>query len=479
MSGPRRIRLSAAEKTSLLARSATAVEPEPVHPRGDGGDVDAVPHEPGAPLRFDARPGTGPKGFDFATLPEVRQVSLKTTAAELLGVGNPFFRAHDVRAGARTEIAGRPCLNFASYDYCAINGEPAVSAAAKAAIDGFGTSVSASRVVSGERPVHAALEAALAGFLGVESALVLVSGHATNVTTIGHLLSPADLVLTDRLAHNSITEGARLSGATRIAFEHNDLASLEAHLAAQRHRHRRALIAVEGLYSMDGDSPDLSGLIRLKDAYDAWLLVDEAHALGVLGASGRGIAEAQGVDPERVEIWVGTLSKALAGCGGFVAGSRALVDYLRATAPGFVFSVGLPAPTAAACLAALGVLEAEPERVHRCRAMGARLKARALARGLDVGTSAGHGIVPVVVGDSLQAVAASNLLLERGVNVLPIIFPAVPEGSARLRFFVTAAHTEDEIDRAVDLTAEAVAEVRATLSLGDIAGLARTILAAP
>ncbi|MEM7693759.1 MAG: aminotransferase class I/II-fold pyridoxal phosphate-dependent enzyme [Pseudomonadota bacterium] len=410
------------------------------------------------------RAGSGGKAFDFATLPGMRDIALQRTAADVLNIESPFFRPHDGRAAAHTIIRGREYINFSSYDYVGLNGDPRVSAAAQAATEAFGTSVSASRVVSGERPFHRALEEGIARFIGVEDAIVMVSGHATNVTTIGHLLTKDDVIICDSFAHNSITEGARLSGATRHAFNHNDLDHLERQLSTHRHKFKRALIAVEGLYSMDGDSPSLKRLVELKTAYDAWLLVDEAHGLGVVGKTGRGLAERDGVDPNAVELWMGTLSKTLASCGGFIAGSSALIEYLKATAPGFVFSVGLPPASSAAALAALEALDAEPERVTKLCQNGGRFLARAKAAGLDCGTSEGLAVVPVILGDSVVAAVVSHKLAEVGINVQPIIYPAVPEKAARLRFFINSTHTFDDIDAAVDRTAEVV---HATLKEGD------------
>jgi 8-amino-7-oxononanoate synthase len=397
---------------------------------------------------------TAASAFDFGTLDEMRQLKIHRAAADLLGIESPFFRAHDVRAADETVIGGRRYINFSSYDYVGLNGDPRLTAAAKEAMDRFGTSVSASRVVSGERPFHRDLEQDLAGFLGVEDSVVMVSGHATNVTTIGHLLGPKDLVLADAFIHNSIVEGVRLAGATRLTFRHNDIAHLEELLAANRNSFERVLIAVEGLYSMDGDAPPLPRLVELKNRFDAWLLVDEAHALGVVGETGRGLAERHGVDPNAVEIWMGTLSKTLASCGGFIAGSAALVEYLKATAPGFVFSVGIPPASAAAAHAALRILDAEPERVARLAANGQRFLARAKDAGLDTGTSEGLAVIPVIIGDSILAAVVSHRLAEAGLNVQPIIYPAVPEKAARLRFFINSTHTAEAIDRAVTLTAD-------------------------
>ncbi|GLK66620.1 aminotransferase class I/II-fold pyridoxal phosphate-dependent enzyme [Hansschlegelia plantiphila] len=390
----------------------------------------------------------------FADFPELKDLKTQQAVADLLGVANPFFREHDGCAGATTDIDGKTHINFASYNYLGLNGHPAVAAAAKAAIDKYGVSVSASRLVAGERPIHRELERRIADYYGVESAVVFVSGHATNVAAIGHLLRPKDLVIYDSLAHNSIVVGAALSGATRRLFPHNDLDGLEEILIQHAHSHERVLVAVEGLYSMDGDFPDLARLVKLRDRYGFWLMVDEAHSLGVLGKTGRGVSEECGVDPREIDIWMGTLSKTLSGCGGFIAGSAALVEYLKFTAPGFVYSVGMPPAVAAAAIACFDLLDQEPERVAKLRANGVRFVEKAREAGLDTGSSTGLAIVPVMVGDSLRAVHLSNRLLERGVNALPIVHPAVPERSARLRFFITADHTFEQIDEAVAVTAE-------------------------
>jgi 8-amino-7-oxononanoate synthase len=400
-----------------------------------------------------------PRRSPFADLPELAEIKTQKAVADLLGVSNPFFRVHDGRAGATSLIDGREHLNFASYNYLGLNGHPEVSGAAKAAIDRYGTSVSASRLVAGERSIHRELEQRIAAFMGVEDAIVFVSGHATNVAAIGHLMRPKDLILHDSLIHNSVLVGAALSGAARRSFAHNDLSALEEMLVSQRHEYERCLIVVEGLYSMDGDYPDLARLVELKERYDAWLMVDEAHSLGVLGDTGRGIAEMFGIDSQRIDIWMGTLSKTLSGCGGYIAGPSPLIEFLKFTAPGFVYSVGMPPPVAAAAIASLDVLQREPERVAKLRANGKLFVELAKAAGLDTGTSAGYSVVPVMVGDSLRSVHLANRLLERGVNALPIVHPAVPERSARLRFFLTSEHESEHIRTAIDTTAEEMAQL--------------------
>ncbi|MCL5777705.1 aminotransferase class I/II-fold pyridoxal phosphate-dependent enzyme [Limibaculum sp. FT325] len=402
--------------------------------------------------------------FDFSTLPRYQAMTLHRAAADMLGMTSPFFRLHDGPPEPELAIDGAPRLNFASYNYLGLNGHPEVVAAAAEAMRTQGISACASRLVGGERPGHRALEAALAAVHGAESALAFVSGHATNVTTLATLVDREDLVLMDQLSHNSIGEGAKLSGSHRLVFPHNDYDWLDERLGQVRGQHRNVLIAVEGLYSMDGDSPDLARLVEIKDRHGAWLMVDEAHGLGVLGPTGRGIAEAQGIDPRRVEIWMGTLSKTLGACGGYIAGSQALIDILRFNAPGFVYSVGLAAPLAAAAAKALEIMLREPERVARLRANGQHFLAAARAAGLDTGHAQGTAVTPVILGHSMRAALASHLLHEAGISALPIIYPAVPEKLARLRFFVTSEHVPSQIDHAVATLARLIPEVDARLA---------------
>jgi 8-amino-7-oxononanoate synthase len=409
----------------------------------------------------DAEASADPRGF--GTVQNLRDWGLVRDAMDALGIESPFFRTHEGIAGAHSRIGNREVINFGSYDYLGLNADPRLHRAAAEAMARYGISASASRLVSGERPVHRALEEALAAHYGAEAALAFVSGHATNVTLIGHLMGPRDAIVHDAAIHNSCVEGARLSGARRVPFAHNDLASAERELKAARPKGRtgaqRILLVVEGHYSMDGDVPDLAGFVRLARQYDAWLMVDDAHGLGVVGATGRGVFEAAGVNPAEVDIWMGTLSKTLCACGGYVAGRAELVDWLRHTAPGFVYSVGLAPPLAASAAAALDIMHAEPWRVAKLQANARLFRDLCRAQGMDTGASAGLGIVPVVLGSSVRAGRVSAALLEHGVNALPIVFPAVPEGSARLRFFLSAAHEEADIRTAVAALAAAVARV--------------------
>lgn len=395
-------------------------------------------------------------------LPGHRQLRKRQQAAAAQGIDIPFFRGHDGVASATTMVDGVECINFASYNYLDLSGDPRVSQAAKDAIDRYGTSASASRIVSGECAPHRRLERALADIYGVEDCLTFVSGHATNVSTIGSLFGRRDLVIHDELIHNSIIQGIRLSGAHRIAFPHNDWAALDALLSRIRHQYERVLVAIEGVYSMDGDIPDLPQMIAIKRRHGTFLMVDEAHSLGILGAGGLGLAEHYDVDPLEVDVWMGTLSKTLASCGGYIAGSSGLIEYLKYTTPGFIFSVGMSPPLAAAALAALEVMRAEPQRVQAIRERGRYFLEQARARGLATGTSQGHAVVPVIIGNSLHAMTLSNRLLERRINVQPILYPAVSEPSTRLRFFMHCRHSEEQIDHTLDAVVDELRRLPST-----------------
>lgn len=395
-----------------------------------------------------------PENYQFSHMPEY--VKLRQTKAMLsaTGVPNPYFSVHEAVTNDRTVIDGKELISFASYNYLGMSGDPTVARAAKDAIDRFGTSVSASRLVSGEKPIHGELEQALASFIGAEDAVCFVGGHSTNETTIGHLLGPGDLIVHDALAHNSIIQGAILSGARRRPFPHNDWEALSDLLAEIRPEYRRVLVVIEGVYSMDGDFPDVARFVDVKQRHKAWLMIDEAHSIGTMGAHGRGVGEHFQVDPRRVDIWMGTLSKSFGACGGYIAGCREMVEYLKYTAPGFVFSVGMPPSNAAAALSAVRLIEQQPERVKRLQSRSAQFLRLARQHGLNTGISNGTPVIPIIVGNSLHALRLSRRLFERGINVQPILYPAVEEEAARLRFFITACHTEEQITQTVQAVAE-------------------------
>ena len=401
-------------------------------------------------------PGVVRHDNSFESLPAYREILLDCQIGPALGLINPYYRPHDGRAGVTTRIEGRELHNFASYDYLALNGHPEILAAHQDAAERYGTTVSASRITAGERQVHRDLEAALAEVYEAEAGAVFVSGHATAASVIETILGPKDLLIHDSLIHNCVLVGAQGSRCQRKSFRHNDLDDLESYLTLTRHLFERVLIVSEGLFSMDGDGPDLQRLVAIKERFQAWLMMDEAHSLGVIGATGRGIAEHAGIDPAGVDIWFGTLSKALVGCGGYVCGSQVLIDILKARAPGLVYSVGMPAPLAAASLMALTIMRREPERLVALRRNGAHFLTGARARGLDVGSSWGCGVTPIILGSDIRTFRTARALEDAGIYAFPVIPPGVPQGTSRLRFFLSAAHSAAQINSALDAVASII-----------------------
>lgn len=398
--------------------------------------------------------------YRFDMHPGYQQLQVMMHSAERMGLSNPFFKLHDDLAEGETSIGGRQYLNFASYNYLGYSGHEQVTLAAKAAVDRYGTSVSASRAVSGERPIHRELEQELAKLYEVDAAITFVSGHAANVTSIGYLFGPRELIVHDELIHNSVLQGAQLSGARRLRFPHNDWQALDRLLSEQREHFERVLVVVEGIYSMDGDYPDLPRFVELKHRHRVFLMVDEAHSLGVMGANGRGIREHFGLAGSDVDIWMGTLSKTLSSCGGYIAGERALVEHLKFLVPGFLYSVGMPPSVAAAALASLRLLKTGQSRVAALQARGEQFLRLAREAGVDVATSTGLAVIPVITGSSLKATQLSCALFHRGINAQPILYPAVPENAARVRFFISCLHTEDQIKETVRIVVEELARLQ-------------------
>ncbi|MDP2276445.1 MAG: aminotransferase class I/II-fold pyridoxal phosphate-dependent enzyme [Archangium sp.] len=380
-----------------------------------------------------------------AKFPEYEDLKERIAMAEAFGLQNPYFSVHEAICGDTTVVNGKEMLNFSSYNYVGNSGDPVVSKAAQDAIAKYGTSVSASRVASGEKPLTRELEVALADFFGTEDSIVLVSGHATNVTVIGHVVGAGDLIVHDALAHDSIIGGAKLSGAKRRPFPHNDWEALDRMLTNLRPHYRRVLICIEGTYSMDGDIPDLPKFIEIKKKHKALLLVDEAHSAGVVGENGRGVGEYYDVVRADVDMWMGTLSKSFASCGGYIAGSKALVEYLKYTTPGFVYSVGIAPPNAAAALAATQQMIKHPERSKKARDNAAYFVKLLKERGVNTGMTKDTAVVPAIVGNSVLALQLSDSLKKRGINVQPILYPAVEEDQARLRFFLSSLHQEAQL----------------------------------
>ncbi len=364
-------------------------------------------------------------------------------------------RVFEGRADRVVVKDGRELLCFASNNYLGLTADEAVIRAASEATLRYGTGSGASRLVSGTMELHVRLEEELASFEKTGAALLFGSGFAANLGTITALLGSEDVIYTDRLNHASIIDGSRLSKARLEIYAHADAEDLEARLARNKEApgHKR-LIVTDGVFSMDGDLAPLPEILDLAETYDAWVLIDDAHASGVIGPGGAGTADYYGIDSPRL-IRLGTLSKAFGGEGGFVAGPSELIDYLRHKARPFVFSTAPSPATAATALKALEIVRTEPHRRERLRANADRLREGLRALGYAV---PGHltPILPVMVGEPGQAVALSRALEERGVLAPAIRPPTVPEGTSRLRVTAMATHTDADIDRAL----QAFREVR-------------------
>lgn len=387
---------------------------------------------------------------DIKALPQYKKITVQKSLFKKAQVQLPFHRCFNSSSTDTIQFENRALINFASYNYLGYNTDPLVNAAAEQAMAQFGTSASSSRIVSGEKPIHQALEAAISDLYQVESALVFVSGYATNVSVIGHLMDKNDLIIHDSLAHNSIVMGCQLSNAKRLKFPHNDLVALEQLLKENRLQYERVLIVVEGLYSMDGDTVPLAKLVALKKRYKCLLMIDEAHSIGVLGEKGLGIREHSQVAATDVDIWMGTLSKCFAGCGGYIAGCWELIDYLKYTVPGFIFSVGLAPPLAGASLKAIQLLKADNHRVKKLQENSQYFLSQAMQKGFNTGLAEGYAIIPIILGHSLDTAKLANSLFNQGINVQPIIYPGVEDSSARLRFFISALHSKQQIDSAIE-----------------------------
>lgn len=401
-----------------------------------------------------------PKHWDISQWTEVTDLEQRLQMADLIGIRNPYFWTHDGPARNTAIIDGQEMLNYSSYNYCGFSGHPEVSQAAKDAVERYGTSVSASRIASGQIPLHQELEDAISSFIGTEATLVFSAGHMTNETVIGHVFGKNDLIIHDSLAHNSILTGAELSGAKRMSFPHSDWEALDRTLTKLRGNFEKVGIFIEGVYSMDGDIPDLPKFIEVKKKHRALLYVDEAHSMGVIGPRGAGISDYFGLDPMEVDMWMGTLSKSFASCGGYITGSKQLINYLKYTAPAFVFSAGISPANAAAACASARLLAKSPEIPQTLQKRAHYFVELCKKAGIDTGMSKDSAVVPAIVGNSIECLKLSANLADRGINVQPIVYPAVDDDASRLRFFLSAVHTEENLRTTVEILAEELQNVR-------------------
>ncbi len=348
--------------------------------------------------------------------------------------------------GVRVRTAGREMLMFASYSYLGLIGHPKINAAAHAAIDKYGTGTHGVRLLAGTLALHGELEQTIASFKHTAAAVTFSSGYVTNLTAISTMVGRHDVVICDKLNHASILDGCLLSGAELLRFRHNDMAELERCLQ-RADRHAAKLVVVDAVFSMDGDIVNLPRIVELCRQYGAWLMVDEAHSIGVLGQTGRGIEEHFGLD-NVIDLKMGTLSKTIPSVGGYLAGRQDLIDMFRHASRAYIFSAAMPPAQAAAAIAGFQVILEEPERVEMLRQNAARFIGGLKRLGFDTMRTE-TAIVPILCGADDVAFTMTRHCQHDDIFVLPVVSPAVPEGQARLRATVTAAHTPQDIDTAL------------------------------
>jgi glycine C-acetyltransferase len=358
----------------------------------------------------------------------------------------------ELRGGSHVLINGREMSMYASYSYLGLIGHPRINSAAKSAIDKFGTGTHGVRSLAGTLTLHQELEETIARFKNTEAAVTYTSGYATNLTVVSTLLGRGDYVLSDKLNHASIVDGCMMSGAKFMRFRHNDMMSLEQRLQ-QVPSGKTKLVISDAVFSMDGDIIDLPQVVTLCKKYNAWLMIDEAHSVGVLGKTGRGIEEHFGLEGT-IDIKMGTLSKTIPSVGGYVAGNKDIIEYLRHASRAYIFSAALPPAQAAAAKAAFEVILEEPWRVDKLSKNTEQFIKGIKERGFDTLTTE-TAIVPVLCGSDEQAFAMTRAVQHNDVFVLPVVSPAVPPGLARLRATVTAAHEPDDIQLAMDVIEKA------------------------
>jgi 8-amino-7-oxononanoate synthase len=364
--------------------------------------------------------------------------------AELYYYNQPIT---EMRGGSRVLVRGREMGMFASYSYLGLIGHPKINKAAKDAIDKYGTGTHGVRSLAGTLEVHIELEETIADFKHAEAAVTYSSGYATNLTVVSTLVGRHDYVFSDKLNHASIVDGCMMSGAKFVRFKHNDLDDLRARLEEAPARAAKLVIA-DSVFSMDGDVIDLPRMVELCRKHNAWLMIDEAHSIGVLGATGRGIEEHFGMG-DVIDIKMGTLSKTIPSVGGYVAGRKDLITYLRHASRAYIFSAALPPAQAAAANAAFKVILEEPERVKKLNKNAEQFITGIQKRGFDT-LYTSTAIVPVICGEDDLAYAMTREVQQKDVFVLPVVSPAVPPGLARLRATVTAAHEPEEIEHAMN-----------------------------
>jgi glycine C-acetyltransferase len=388
-----------------------------------------------------------------------RRIKYFTDRERMLRENDLYFYnqpVEEIRGGARVLVRGREMGMYASYSYLGLIGHPRINKAAREAIDKFGTGTNGVRTLAGSLTIHTELEETIAEFKNAEAAVTYSSGYATNLAVISTLMGRGDYVLSDKLNHASIVDGCLMSGAEFRRFRHNDMADLENRLQ-QVPEGVAKLVVADAVFSMDGDVIDFPLMVELCKKYNAWLMMDEAHSVGVLGKTGRGIEEHFGLEGT-VDIKMGTLSKTIPSVGGYVAGKKELVQYLRHASRAYIFSAAIPPAQAAAANEAFKVILDEPWRIEKLRQNADHFLGGLKEAGFDTLYST-TAIVPVLCGSDERAFALTRQCQHQDLFVLPVVSPAVPEGLARLRATVLAAHEPKEIDYALGVIEKAGKEI--------------------
>ncbi len=373
----------------------------------------------------------------------------ETTALACNADAYPFQIPLEARSGPKVQADGHSMLMLSSYDYLGLIGDPRIDAAATEAIRKYGTGTGGARLLTGTTDQHQRMERDLAAFRGTEAAITFSSGYLANLAVIGALFGPADRVIMDALCHRSLTDACRFAGVQLQRFQHNDMKSLQQEIQ-NGPLTNRTLIITDGVFSMDGDICLLPEIIEIKKKFDCFLLVDDSHATGVLGTHGRGVDEHFGLAANEVDIWTGSLAKAIPATGGFVAGSQELAIFLQHASSPYIFSAALSPASVAAIREALCILAQEPERVARIEQNAGFLRCGLRNLGFDTGLSE-TAVIPVILKDEVTTALFARRLRDYGILAAPVLFPAVPQGLARLRLCVTAAHTRAHLEFALDV----------------------------
>ncbi|MBI5352998.1 MAG: aminotransferase class I/II-fold pyridoxal phosphate-dependent enzyme [Chloroflexi bacterium] len=384
-----------------------------------------------------------------------RRIKAMNDRLEMLKANDLYFYNQPIEEmlpGAKVRVGGREMGMYASYSYLGLVGHPRINEAAKKAVDKFGTGTNGVRTLAGTLTIHTELEETIANFKHTESAITYTSGYATNLSVISTMMGRGDYVFSDKINHASIVDGCLMSGAEFRRFRHNDMEHLEG-LLKNAPADVAKLVVADSVFSMDGDIIDLPKVIELCKKYNAWLMIDEAHSVGVLGKTGRGIEEYFGIDGG-IDIKMGTLSKTIPSVGGYVAAKQEIINYLRHASRAYIFSAALPPAQAAAANEAFKVILDEPERIEKLNLNTKQFIGGLKSMGFDTMLTE-TAIVPVLCVDDETAFAMTREAQHNDVFVLPVVSPAVPEGLARLRATVTAAHDPSEIERAMDVIGEA------------------------